>query len=118
VDVLSVYPGKHGGIGATAEIATLATAAGIRCSIGSNLELGIGTAAMLHVAAALPAIDSIRYPGDFIGPLYHETDLLKEPLSLGPVEAVVPTGPGLGVEIDEVLIEQNRDRSTRARPLA
>ena len=37
---------------------------GIACSIGSNLELGVGTAAMLHVAAALPAIDSIRFPGD------------------------------------------------------
>ena len=118
VDILSVYPGKHGGIAATAEIANLASAAGIACSIGSNLELGVGTAAMLHVAAALPAIDSVRYPGDFIGPLYHETGLLKSPLSLGPVEAVVPTGPGLGVEVDAELLEKYRDESGSARPLA
>lgn len=117
-DILSVYPGKHGGLAATVEIAHMAAAAGLDCSIGSNLELGIGTAAMLHVAAALPAIDSARYPGDFIGPLYHETDLLRRPLALGPVEAVVPTGPGLGVELDEVLLDQYRDRSTTARPLA
>jgi len=116
-DIFSVYPGKHGGIAATVEIAHIAAAAGIACSIGSNLELGIGTAAMLHVAAALPAIDSVRYPGDFIGPLYHETDLLRNPLSLGPVEAIVPTGPGLGVELDEALLDQYRDRSTTARPL-
>lgn len=117
-DILSVYPGKHGGVGATVEIAHVAAAAGIACSVGSNLELGVGTAAMLHVAAALPAIDSVRYPGDFIGPLYHETDLLQRSLSLGPVEAVVPIGPGLGVELDESLLEQYRDRSTTARPLA
>jgi muconate cycloisomerase len=118
VDILSVYPGKHGGIAATAEITHVAAAAGIACSIGSNLELGIGTAAMLHVAATLPAIDSMRYPGDFIGPLYHESDLLQHPLSLGPVEALVPTGPGLGVELDETLLDQYRDRSTTARALA
>lgn len=118
VDILAVYPGKQGGIAATAEIANLATAAGIACSIGSNLELGIGAAAMLHVAAVLPAIDSERFPGDFIGPLYHEADLLKTPLSLGPVEAHVPTGPGLGVELDEDLLEQYRDKSATARPLA
>jgi muconate cycloisomerase len=117
-DILSVYPGKHGGIAATVEIAHVAAAAGLACSIGSNLELGIGTAAMLHVAAALPAIDGVRCPGDFIGPLYHETDLLQQPLSLGPVEAVVPTGPGLGVELDEAVLEQYRDRSTTARSLA
>lgn len=117
-DIFSVYPGKHGGIVATVEIAHVAAAAGLTCSIGSNLELGIGTAAMLHVAAALPAIDSARYPGDFIGPLYHETDLLKQPMSLGPVDAVVPTGPGLGVELDEARLDQYRDRSLAARPLA
>ena len=63
--------------------------------------MGIGTAAMLHVAAALPTIASEVYPADAIGPLYHEADLLKKPLELGPVAARVPAGPGLGVELDE-----------------
>jgi L-alanine-DL-glutamate epimerase-like enolase superfamily enzyme len=100
-DVLSVYPGKHGGIAGTVEIAHLARAAGLSCALGSNLELGVGTAAMLHVAAALPEIASEAYPADAIGPLYHEADLLTEPLALGPVAARVPSGPGLGVELDE-----------------
>ncbi len=100
-DVLSVYPGKHGGIAATVEIVQLAKAAGVSCAIGSNLELGIGTAAMLHVAAALDNIDSDSYPADLIGPLYHEADLLTEPLALGPPFARCPTGPGLGVTLDE-----------------
>jgi len=82
-DILAVYPGKHGGIQATVEIAAVAKAAGIVCALGSNLELGVGTAAMLHVGAAMPTIDSERYPGDIVGPLFHEADLLKQPLRLG-----------------------------------
>lgn len=100
-DILSVYPGKHGGIAATVEIANVAKAAGLVCAIGSNLELGIGTAAMLHVAAAVSTIDSETYPADLVGPLYHQADLLTEPLTLGPPSARCPMGPGLGVTLDE-----------------
>lgn len=112
-DILSIYPGKHGGIQATVEIAHVARAAGIACSMGSNLELGIGTAAMLHLGATISTIDSERFPGDFIGPIYHETDLLKTPLTLGPASARVPEGQGLGVELDEELLEKYRDEGTR-----
>lgn len=107
-DVLSVYPGKHGGIAGTVEIVNVAKAAGIVCAIGSNLELGIGTAAMLHVAAALPTIDSETYPADLVGPIYHEADLLTEPLHLGPPAAKCPTGPGLGITIDEQQLKRWR----------
>jgi muconate cycloisomerase len=105
-DILSVYPGKHGGLAATAEVVAVAKAAGLRCAIGSNLELGVGTAAMLHVAAALPEIDSDSFPADTIGPLYHEGDLLTTPLDLGPPYAKVPSGPGLGVELDEEQVKR------------
>jgi len=116
-DVLSVYPGKHGGIAATREIVQVGRAAGIVSSMGSNLELGVATAAMLHVGAAEQAIDSERYPGDFLGPLYHESDLLTEPLELGPEVARLPRGPGLGVELDEEQLELYRDTSRQAAPL-
>jgi L-alanine-DL-glutamate epimerase-like enolase superfamily enzyme len=107
-DILSIYPGKHGGIAATLEIAHLARAAGLTCAIGSNLELGIGTAAMLHAAAADPAIDSVKYPADLIGPLYHDADLIVRPLELGPEAARVPDGPGLGVELDQEQLARYR----------
>lgn len=100
-DILSVYPGKHGGIAATAEIVAVAKAAGLRLTMGSNLELGIGTAAMLHVASAFPEIDTEAFPADTIGPLYHDHDLITRPLELGPPYAKVPEGVGLGVELDE-----------------
>lgn len=115
VDIISVYPGKNGGIQGTVECVHAAKAAGIPCAMGSNLELGIGTAAMLHLGAALPTIASERFPGDFIGPLYHEADLLRTPLPLGPAAAVVPDGPGLGVELDEEQLAHYRDRSRIAQ---
>ena len=80
VDILSVYPGKHSGILPAMTISNIAQAAGIVCSMGSNLELGVATAAMLHLGVAAPAIDSETYPGDFLGPLYHEADMITEPL--------------------------------------
>ena len=117
VDVLSVYPGKHGGLANTLEITHVAKAAGIACSMGSNLELGIGTAAMLHVGCAAPGIINECYPGDYIGPLYHEADMLVTPLALGPPRASVPEGPGLGVELDEEQLAKYRDRSGQAHAL-
>jgi muconate cycloisomerase len=107
-DVLSIYPGKHGGIAATAEIIAVAKAAGMRCTMGSNLELGIGTAAMLHVAAAFPEVDTESFPADTIGPFYHEHDLIQEPLDLGPPMAKVPEGVGLGVSLDESQLKKYR----------
>jgi muconate cycloisomerase len=100
-DVISVYPGKNGGIAASIEIVHAAKAAGVACHMGSNLELGIGSAAMLHLASAAQAIDSETYPADILGPHYHESDLLTEPLALNPDGALVPEGPGLGIELDE-----------------
>ena len=117
VDILSVYPGKHGGIAATVEIAHVAKSAGIVCAMGSNLELGIGTAAMLHVGCAVSAIDSQHYPGDFIGPLYHEADMLKTPLELGPRSARVPEAAGLGIELDPDHLEKYRDHSGKAESM-
>ena len=115
VDIISVYPGKNGGICGTVECVHAAKAAGLPCAMGSNLELGVGTAAMLHLGAALPTIASEHFPGDFIGPLYHQVDLLKTPLQLGPAAATAPHGPGLGVELDEAQLEQYRDHSKVAR---
>ena len=115
VDIISVYPGKNGGIQGAVEVVHVAKAAGLPCAMGSNLELGIGTAAMLHLGAAMPSIASEQYPGDFIGPLYHEADMLKTPLTLGPAAARVPEGPGLGIELDDSALEKYRDHGTVAR---
>ena len=108
VDVLAVYPGKNAGVAQTMAIAGIAEASGVACCMGSNLELGIATAAMLHAGVAAPAILSDDYPGDYIGPLYHEADMIEQPLELGPRMAVPPEGPGLGVTLDEKQLDKWR----------
>jgi L-alanine-DL-glutamate epimerase-like enolase superfamily enzyme len=96
-DVLSLYPGKHGGIRATQAIAQLAEGAGVPCTIGSNLEREVATAAMAHVTAATPNLVCERFPGDLIGPLYYEEPLFSRPLRYAADRLFVPEGPGLGV---------------------
>jgi muconate cycloisomerase len=99
-DVLSLYPGKHGGVRATQEIARMAEAAGLACTIGSNLEREVATAAMAHVAVATPNVVCERFPGDLIGPLYFEGPLTAAPLCYAADRLFVPEGPGLGVTVE------------------
>jgi len=99
-DVLSLYPGKHGGVRATQQIAKMAEAAGLPCTIGSNLEREVATAAMAHVTVATGNFQCERFPGDLIGPLYFEQPLSRSPLRYAADRLFVPEAPGLGVTMD------------------
>jgi muconate cycloisomerase len=98
-DVLSLYPGKHGGVRPTQHIARIAEAAGLPCTIGSNLEREVATAAMAHVTVSTANIQCERFPGDLIGPVYYEKALTRQPLRYGADRLWVPEGPGLGVSV-------------------
>lgn len=75
----------------------LAGEAGIPVWHGSAHELGILDAAMLHACAAAP---NCTQPSDILS---HQRvhNLLATPLEFRDSYATVPTGPGLGVELDE-----------------
>ena len=107
-DVLSVYVGKGGGIGPARKIAAVAEAAGLTCTVGSNLELGVASAAMAHLAAATTGIGAEEFPCDILGPLGYEHDLLAEPLEFRDGAIRVPSGPGLGVSLDEAQLARVR----------
>lgn len=107
-DVFSIYVGKAGGIGPARKIAALAEAAGLTCTVGSNLELGVASAAMIHLAMATPGIGAEEFPCDIIGPLFYESDILAEPLPITAGQARPPERPGLGVELDEEKVERYR----------
>src|SRR5947209_10388661 len=77
-DVFSIYVGKAGGIGPAKAIADFALGRGIACTIGPNLELGVGSAAMLHPALAHRGITPEAYPCDIIGPFYYAEDVRSE----------------------------------------
>lgn len=104
-DVFSLYVGKGGGVSAAMKIAAVSEAAGLACTVGSNLEMGVASAAMIHLAMANPAIAADEFPCDILSPFFYEGDVLTEPL---PIEAgrASPSGqPGLGVELDERKVE-------------
>lgn len=100
-DIISVYPGKNGGILKSQQIARMAEAAGKPCHIGSNLELELGSAAMAHLAVSTGNIVSERYPADIIGPLYHQERTTTDQFPVYGGFAEVPDGPGLGITVDE-----------------
>jgi L-alanine-DL-glutamate epimerase-like enolase superfamily enzyme len=112
VDVLVVKPARVGGPVAAAEIAALAAARGVPVVVSTLFETGIGIAAGLAVAAALP---DVRGPG-FGAPPDHglatagllEHDLLVEGLVVEKGRMRLPDGSpdgspagGLGITLDE-----------------
>jgi muconate cycloisomerase len=107
-DVLSIYVGKAGGIGPARAIADFAHGGGLKCTIGSNLELGVGSAAMVHLALSAPGVAAEEFPCDIIGPFYYEDDIVREQLPIKPGEARAHDRPGLGVELDEEKVERYR----------
>jgi muconate cycloisomerase len=98
-DLISIYPGKNGGIVRSMEIARMAEAAGLQCVIGSNLEMDMGTAAMLHLAAAMPAL-ATSVDHDIIGPLYYERHFTDKPIRFSHGCVLIQDNPGLGLTPD------------------
>jgi muconate cycloisomerase len=97
VDIFNVATVSAGGIYRAKKLLGLAEAAGIDCLLGSTVELGIGTAGQLHLAGTSAIV---TYPSDLIGPALYIDDVLAEPFRYDGGTLPVPTGPGLGVELD------------------
>ncbi|HET6504504.1 MAG TPA: enolase C-terminal domain-like protein [Amycolatopsis sp.] len=104
-DVLNVYFSEAGGLWPARQIAELAAAAGLPIWIGSMPELGLGTAANAHLAAAVGELD---LASDVCGFAYHAQDLLTEPLRVVAGRLAVPRGPGLGVSVDAAALDRFR----------
>ncbi len=105
-DLISVYPGKNGGIRKSREIVLFAEQHGVGCTIGSNLEFDIATAAMGHLIAATRNLRVEEWPGDIHGPVYYETRLVKDPLAIeGPITRLTDR-PGLGVDVDWEIVKE------------
>ncbi len=107
-DILSIYVGKGGGIDPARKMAAVAEAAGLTCTVGSNLELGVASAAMAHLATATTGVGAEEFPCDILGPLAYEHDLLAEPMEFRDGAIRAPSGPGLGVSLDEEMLTRYR----------
>lgn len=105
-DLISVYPGKNGGISKSKAIVEFAGRHGVGCSIGSNLEWDIGTAAMAHLVVACPNMQVEQFPGDMLGPEYHETRIVTNPIEIDGPRVTITDRPGLGVDVDWPLVRE------------
>jgi L-alanine-DL-glutamate epimerase-like enolase superfamily enzyme len=95
-DVLHAYLGKCGGIAPVMAIASLAGVHGAQVTMGERVPLGVSEAAHLHVASVLPSLD---FPCA-LGYNLNEDDLLIDSPTRSGGSLQVPTGPGLGVDVD------------------
>jgi L-Ala-D/L-Glu epimerase len=98
-DLISIYPGKNGGVWRSLEIAHLADAAGLECVVGSNIEADVASSAMLHLAVAMPNLsESVDH--EIIGPLYYTHSLGATAVKIENGRAVLCPGIGLGADLD------------------
>lgn len=110
VDIILSDIWYWGGMQATLALDTVAGPLGFGLGMHANCELGIGLAAMLHMAAVMPnlktAIDVMHI---------HALDdiIVGDPVKPRDGKYQVPTGPGLGVELDEEKLAKYAELATR-----
>ncbi len=96
--VVNIKAGRVGGYLEARRVHDVCAAHGVPVWCGGMLETGIGRAANM-VLAALPGF---TLPGDTsASDRFYRTDIVTEPFVLDDGHIAVPTGPGLGVQVDE-----------------
>jgi muconate cycloisomerase len=117
--IVSIYTTKPGGLYRAMEVAAVARAAGIVCNVNGSAELGIGNLANVALAAAAPAVTlscviPVSTPASAqrgqIGGMFYKDDLIAAPMELRDGAIRIPTGPGLGIDVDPDKVEQYRVR--------
>ncbi|TWP50631.1 mandelate racemase [Lentzea tibetensis] len=102
VDVAIAKVQRSGGLMLSRRLCQLAEDCGVRL-MGSGLtDSDIGLAASLHLFAAF----GIGTPVDLNGRQFIESPYATTTVHLDAGRALVPTGPGLGVEVDEATVRE------------
>ncbi|MFZ4385961.1 MAG: mandelate racemase/muconate lactonizing enzyme family protein [Chloroflexota bacterium] len=110
-DVILLDPHEAGGLWQARKAASICEAAGIPVTLHSGGELGFSTAAYLHLAASTPnmflAID---------GQQHNQTDDVVPDSEVFRYDHgcfMVPSGPGLGMSLDEAKLARNSTETIR-----
>ncbi|WP_244846314.1 mandelate racemase/muconate lactonizing enzyme family protein [Mesorhizobium sp. L-8-3] len=119
IQIVSIYTTKSGGLYKAMEVGAVCRAAGIICNVNGSIETGVGNLANVQLAAASPAVTlscviPVSTPAEAqrgqVGGIYYKDDLLAEPMQFADGAIVVPSGPGMGIEVDPGKIEKYRVR--------
>lgn len=97
-DIVKVKVMKQGGFLNTRRMIATAEAAGIRCVVGHGFGLGVNTMCEIMLAATSSnVIDGL----ECVGPLKTKDDIVTHKLDLTKGSIALPSGPGLGVTLDD-----------------
>ncbi len=96
-DIFNVYVVEAGGPIAASQIFAFASALDIPCIIGSQAELGIGTAACAHLGVS---VADLPYACETFGPLRYTHDIVTPNIRIERGMLYPPDGAGLGVQLD------------------
>jgi glucarate dehydratase len=96
-----------GGLRRSQQLAGICETFGIGLSMHSNSHLGISLAAMVQLAAAVP---NLTYACDTHWPWKTEDVVAGQPLIFSGGALRVPSGPGLGVELDREALARLHDQ--------
>ena len=102
-DILIIKPQLIGGLRSGRQIIQAATARNVQCVITSTIETGIGLTSALHLAAASPEV-SLECGLATLSML--EDDLITQAPTIEQGNMTVPTGPGLGVQLDHEALQR------------
>lgn len=112
VDVFAVKITQSGGLTGAQHVAAIAEAAHIDLYGGTMLEGAIGTIASAQLFAGFAAL---AWGTELFGPLLLTEEILQTPLVYQDFCLQLPTGPGLGIALDEDRIEfLRRDKKSAA----
>jgi O-succinylbenzoate synthase len=102
--VINIKAGRLGGLSQGMAVHDLCRAKGVPVWCGGMLETGVGRASNL----ALASLPGFTLPGDIsASSRYYKQDITFETFELNPDSTIsVPSGPGLGVTIDEKALKQ------------
>jgi len=116
-DIISLYTTKPGGLFKAKQVAVLAETGGLQCNVNGSVETGVGNAANLHLAASTGAVNlasviPVSTPAgkgkSGVAGIYYQDDLITEAFAFAHGEVIVPSKPGLGIELDEDKLKQYR----------
>jgi o-succinylbenzoate synthase len=100
--IVNVKAGRVGGYLEARAVHDVCAAAGAPVWCGGMLETGLGRAANV----ALAALPGFTLPGDLSASDRYWAHDITAPFVLEDGALAVPTGPGLGVEVDDAALEQ------------
>ena len=103
---LVLKPMRLGGVRPALALAREAAARGVPCVVTTTFDAGIGVAAALHLAAAVPRVATLPAPAHGLATADHlAADIVAEPPRPNGGALPVPARPGLGVALDAAALD-------------